>query len=390
MSLQFDVNDCAVFEHGTINIYKCTNGDHIILKDGTDSFRIKIMSDKKSAKQEISILNQIFYSDGKREDAWTNDNIVKYYKLTDEQKDALKANFEKLYTGSLKPIPDVLLLELCTMSVLEFKTNLNNTTFVDSLNISLFDSVADKQEKVKLNFRNQVFNGLDYLFYRHIIHFDIKPENIFVSLDDDNTPTYKIGNFKHAQHYDYATFNIDIKHFTKGYAPVIVKEKSNLYSKLFFTTYARDLYAFFVTVDNLFNLDPPTEFNPTEGYPGMNYLIDNIISKNDLGTGYIPKNDPSAISVYIKLYRRIKADFKADEHETPKKGSIRKSITRLLSRKSTKISKSQTKKQRNTLINNRDYKNNVSNMFNIHNQRRSDLFNRMTSHFSRLNQKVTI
>ena len=118
----------------------------------------------------------------------------------------------------------------------------------------------------------QLFNGLKFMKDRNIIHLDLKPENILVNTDGTNT-TFKITDFGLARIFDTtagsnaALIPKNLECGTITYLP----DKT----ELLYTTYYRDLYAFYCIIYYLYN---KKEFNtPGNFFNKMTILSDYLL-----------------------------------------------------------------------------------------------------------------
>lgn len=89
-------------------------------------------------------------------------------------------------------------------------------------------------ENIRICLR-QIFAGLQYLYNQKIIHFDIKPKNILLKLDETGQIVYKISDLGFASINDGTMANAG---GTKGYQP---RHLGVRYNKC---THYRDLFAF--------------------------------------------------------------------------------------------------------------------------------------------------
>jgi serine/threonine protein kinase len=286
------IEDCQIKSIGEGSfgiVYKCgkylkdkNNKSNIILNDTKKKFAVKYVIERKSSdrhliENEVGVLEYLFYNAKGKTSAWDNENIVKYYKLTKDEKDILEEKYIASYydkSNSNQAMLDlpytILKFEYCNTDMLDFMEGNYSDTY-KKVKPKLFPRpmIIDERRKecIHIDFRNQVFNGLYYLFQHYIINFDIKPENIFISINEVKyagrtylEPTYKIGDFGLAKHYEHSTTN-EIKPFetslsvgTRGYLPMYdrMTKTKNMYIVLapaFFTSYLRDLYAFFICLD---------------------------------------------------------------------------------------------------------------------------------------------
>jgi serine/threonine protein kinase len=290
----------------------------------------------KIADDEFSILTKLFYKDdgSKVNDAWRNENIVKFYKLTAGEESELNNFYDTLKSqnsnvGSTSVLYKMFKFEYCNIDLYNFLTkNLH-------LNISpkSFKSLPfDPNQQRLFDFRKQVFNGLYYLFQQRIVHYDIKPDNILVSyettLSGKIVPTYKIGDFGFAFNYNF-NGNIDTLYAgTEGYMPLSKSNDRPFYVyPLYYTTYMRDIFAFFICIDVFFNINDEDrifrrydEKNTPGGVEYNKYFKDfkgeatsynnYQSSKSDIELTN-PVNDLTE-EQYIKLYEMMKHDFSED------------------------------------------------------------------------------
>ena len=67
-------------------------------------------------------------------------------------------------------------------------------------NVKIEEEAVSSEEKpehiqIVTNIFNQLLNGLNYIHSRGIVHHDIKPSNIFISLEDNNQLVVQLGDF---------------------------------------------------------------------------------------------------------------------------------------------------------------------------------------------------
>jgi serine/threonine protein kinase len=292
-------------------VYLCGNTEEevntYVVKD-KKRYAVKFV--KKQIEQndnEMQMLEYLYYdSNGnKRAIAWTNENIVKYYKLKETELAKL-TSFYRTHVSLTDRLYHILKFEYCAKNFFSFYTELKAPD--EHLKFKFFDSIQDKKLRAKLDFRKQVFNGLYYLFERSIVHYDIKPENILVSLSSDNSPTYKIADFGASFIYQYDTIVPDITFGSLYYLPKSIEDNNYTFFPLYFTTFARDLYAFFKCLAICFKgVDDEDLFEKYLDFPIK--LDKQIIKKSEVyKINRKPVNDIEE-EEYINLYNRIKDDF---------------------------------------------------------------------------------
>jgi serine/threonine protein kinase len=288
------------------------------------------------AKAEKNILSKLFYdsSGNAISGAWDNPHLVKFYGMTDDDikhinellsnqqnntykqkildaiKEVAKTKYEQLY------IADVLKFEFCDIDLFDFMDDIVDNYYLNNIRTIYFPKLADNvdygiQNAIINDFRCQLFYGLYYLFQRRIVHFDIKPENIFITFkyteDGKKIPTYKIGDFGFAFEYDFSgtlpslegTNTIRLLTGTPGYCPRLGSnpEQGNNFDTfypLYFTTFARDLYAFFVCIDLFFQ---------NEDY---NSILDNYNETNLPGYAntYLILSNPNQRTIRFQYKKR--------------------------------------------------------------------------------------
>jgi serine/threonine protein kinase len=313
---------------------------------------------------EESILDYLFYNntDTKVDDAYSNPNIIKYYKLLEKERTYL-SGFFKDNKSNIKPffadrfynitLTHIFKFEFCTSTLDEFMHDtlieLETKNALGNIDTTFFNDNKNRKEGIKLDFRNQIFKGLHYLFERHIVHFDIRPTNIVVSIHESGDkiiPTYKIRYFKKAAIHKFTEkdekLNLDTGVYlympTNIRHPIIYEEReinqyrsyrypiSNVvFYPMYYTTFARDLYAFFICMDLFFKRNEEEtlySYNDNNLPGGDTYkkYFDGFgkytqefefqhQERVDLDTlNEEPVNDLNE-EAYIKLYSEMKSDF---------------------------------------------------------------------------------
>ena len=116
----------------------------------------------------------------------------------------------------------------------------------------------------------QIFNGLKFMKSRNIIHLDLKPENILVNTDGART-TFKITDFGIA----IGNSSVSITNFQFGTLLYLPDDKDLVY-----TTYYRDLYAFYCIIYYLYNKKTfnsfISKFNRMQEIPGYLEELSNV------------------------------------------------------------------------------------------------------------------
>lgn len=193
-------------------------------------------SAQRLLEREISILKQLGPTDSQ---PLTCENIVKMLDIPIDKlvlseslkKEILLKDFVDNGTGEYKWVEkgySYLPLEYCNGG--------NLTDFIGKNKYNIKDVLK------------QIFNGLKFMKSRRIIHLDLKPENILVNTDGVRT-IFKITDFGIAKGND----SLSITHFQFGTLLYLPDDKDLIY-----TTYYRDLYAFYCIIYYLYN---KKEFN---------------------------------------------------------------------------------------------------------------------------------
>lgn len=230
-------------------------------------------------EHEISILKQLSLTDSQLQ---TCDNIVKM----------LDISIENLIISEPLKKYKYLALEYCNGG-------------------DLTDYIWRNKYNIK-DVLQQLFNGLKFMKSRNIIHLDLKPENILVNTDGTNT-TFKITDFGIARIFDTtAKGNAALKPENLEWGTTEYFPDNN---NLLYTTYYRDLYAFYCIIYYLYY---KKEFNtPGNLFNKMTMLSDYLselsyafleIQKNikpELVKGYYGSVSINYYNHYDKTYSKI-------------------------------------------------------------------------------------
>lgn len=259
---------------------------------------------------------QYIYDDTHRDTV--SENILKFYDIKDEiinfspEIDSKKINpkhylFTELCKSDLFDLrftfpPDT------KLKLITFKTE-GNENILGTRTTTNLTKILVPESIFILYLAKQLFSGLYYLFQRDIVHYDIKPENTFVSINQNGEYIFKIGDFgssKIASNIDDTNKDeIDIicDKGTISYMPA----KRHKTSK---TDFFRDLYAFICLLYSIQNKAYYNKYEvPTEISNGK--LINNIITYDD-GTiqSKLEKNkDDEETSTRKKHYERMNSIF---------------------------------------------------------------------------------
>lgn len=202
-------------------------------RDGTKyagKFANKTRSDDFT--NELAIYNELY--DGEHGDG-VSPNILKYYKVDETEKKTFSEGVQdKINTNQ------VILLEYCVFDLLyliqkqqDLKPNPTDVNWLLGALPTVLTFTDAEKNNLYWYVGKQVFNGLYYLFERQIVHFDIKPENIFVC-KQSGYDILKIGDF------GFAKKLTDITKLNQG-TMVHMPPAS---TKTFNTHFFRDLYAY--------------------------------------------------------------------------------------------------------------------------------------------------
>lgn len=246
----------------------------LLAAHGFYELKLNANTANKLLEHEISILKQLSPTDSQ-----PCDNIVKMVDIS----------MENLIISDPLKKSKYLALEYCNSG-------------------DLTDYIWNNKYNIK-DVLQQLFNGLKFMKSRNIIHLDLKPENILVNTDGTNT-TFKITDFGLARIFDTtargnaALMPENLAWGTLTYLP------DN--TKLLYTTYYRDLYAFYCIIYYLYN---KKEFNTSGNLFNKITILPDYLSELSDAFLKIQKNiEPELVkgiygSVSINYYRDYDATY---------------------------------------------------------------------------------
>lgn len=150
----------------------------------------------------------------------------------------------------------------------------------------------------------QIFDGMTYLFEKHILHLDLKPGNILVHTSDADTHTFKIADFGLAKHITGSDnsniIRVDLTTMKAG-TPIYKPTFKNIDR----STYFRDLYAFYCIMYYLYNKE---HYNVI---PAPKKMLTQYETKQivNLTPNILPEISKSLTALQSTVFSQIKADF---------------------------------------------------------------------------------
>lgn len=261
-------------------------------KDGTKYAGKFVNNDKFTIRMLINDLEnekQIFryiYDDEHRDTV--SENILKFYDINDKT-----INFNPEIDNTQINPEHYLFTELCTTDLFDLRTNFSgqtklklitfktegNENILGSRTTTHLSKILVPESIFMLYLAKQLFSGLYYLFERDIVHFDIKPENTFVSINSNGEYIFKIGDFGSSK------IASKIKPENKDEIDIICSKGTLSYMpakrhKTSKTDFFRDLYAFICLLYIIQNKAYYNKYGPeTEISEGK--LIKNILTYDD-------------------------------------------------------------------------------------------------------------
>ena len=152
----------------------------------------------------------------------------------------------------------------------------------------------------------QIFDGMTYLFKKHVLHLDLKPGNILVHKSDTGEHTFKITDFGLAKDISTPnnanTINVDLTTMKAG-TPIYKPTFKNIDR----STYFRDLYAFYCIMYYLYYRNHYNIMSEKDKTDISSYETKQILKLTQLQI--ISEISDNLIELQKDVFTQIKKDF---------------------------------------------------------------------------------